>query len=97
MRQHVSRIFHGPPRVYGSTVGGMNERLLDMPQNRNGSHDRDMSRPPVRDVADFHLRWREFRGEMVGLADNARLTPAQRETLLWLIRLADRVGARDLT
>jgi hypothetical protein len=50
----------------------------------------------VRDLADFHLRWREFRPEMIDLARSQDLTPVQRETLTWLVQLADRVGGRDL-
>ena len=54
------------------------------------------TRAPVRDLADFHLRWREFRPGMIDLARSRDLTPVQRETLGWLVQLADRVGGRDL-
>ncbi len=52
---------------------------------------------PVRDVADFHLRWTEFRPVVLSLAEDDHLTPEERDVLIWLVRLADRVGARDLT
>jgi hypothetical protein len=51
---------------------------------------------PIRDVADFHLRWREFRPDVEAIAGNRRLNARQREILKWLILLADRVGPGDL-
>jgi hypothetical protein len=51
---------------------------------------------PVRDVADFHLRWREFRPEMTALAETRKLTARQREILNWLILLTDRIGPGDV-
>jgi hypothetical protein len=52
---------------------------------------------PIRDLADFHLRWPEFRGKAVKVAQSANLEPIDRETIMWLILLADRIGKRDLT
>ncbi|MDZ4366413.1 MAG: hypothetical protein U0987_05205 [Afipia sp.] len=52
---------------------------------------------PIRDLADFHLRWPEFREKAVKVSQSAMLKPPERETIMWLIRLADRIGSRDLT
>ncbi|MGL4438431.1 MAG: hypothetical protein ACRCUE_04105 [Bosea sp. (in: a-proteobacteria)] len=57
----------------------------------------DQATRPVRDVADFHLRWPEFRTDILALVAKGELTPAQRETLRWLVQMADRIGERDLT
>lgn len=51
---------------------------------------------PVRDLADFHLRWSEFRERAVKVSQSTMLKPQDRETIMWLIRLADRIGSRDL-
>ncbi|WP_143079756.1 hypothetical protein [Bosea lupini] len=51
---------------------------------------------PVRDLADFHLRWPEFRRRAVDVSQSAFLKPQDRETIMWLIRMADRIGPRDL-
>lgn len=59
--------------------------------------DAETTARPVRDVADFHLRWPEFRPTVLGLAADGQLTPEEREALIWLVRLADRVGGHDLT
>jgi hypothetical protein len=50
----------------------------------------------VRDLADFHLRWREFRPEMTALTETGRLNARRREILRWLVLLADRVGTGDV-
>jgi hypothetical protein len=50
----------------------------------------------VRDLAQFHLRWPEFRGEMEAMVADGRITARRREIVKWLVRLADRVGGRDL-
>ena len=48
------------------------------------------------DLIDFYRRWPEFRQTAVALALRAELSPAERETVHWLIQLADRVGDEDL-
>jgi hypothetical protein len=48
------------------------------------------------DLIDFYRRWPEFRQTAVALAWRADLSPAERETVHWLIQLADRVGDEDL-
>jgi hypothetical protein len=50
----------------------------------------------VRDVADFHSRWHEFRALAHGLAQSKRLTAAEADTLGWMIAVLDRIGPKDL-
>ncbi|MDO8312350.1 MAG: hypothetical protein Q7T25_10445 [Sideroxyarcus sp.] len=49
-----------------------------------------------RDLADFHLRWADFRPAMMALQTSTCLLPEQAETLGWLIALSDRVSADDI-
>ena len=49
-----------------------------------------------RDLIDFYRRWPEFREIAVALAGRADLSPAQRDTVNWLILLVDRIGERDI-
>ena len=51
---------------------------------------------PIRDLPDFYLRWPEYRDVALAAAASAALSPPEREVVLWLTRLADRVGERDL-
>jgi hypothetical protein len=60
-----------------------------------GEDDKKNPAPP-RDIADFHLRWREFRPHAVAAQANSSLSAIERETLHWLIALSDRVGSIDL-
>jgi hypothetical protein len=53
--------------------------------------------PPIRDLADFHLRWQEFRKTALALKDGATLNEAEREILYWLICMADKIGSRDIS
>ena len=50
----------------------------------------------IRDVADFHLRWPEFRPIARSLGRNPVLSEAEADTLAWMIELLDRIGPRDL-
>lgn len=50
----------------------------------------------VRDVADFHLRWQEFRAIATRAAGKTVLTPDERWVISWLVALADRVGEGDV-
>lgn len=52
---------------------------------------------PIRDLADFCLRWGEFRPAIARIGDHCQLDRNEREALSWLIHMADRVGPRDLT
>jgi hypothetical protein len=51
---------------------------------------------PVRDLVDFHLRWREFRPFAETLMGRPDLSAGEASTLRGLIELADRVGDDDL-
>jgi hypothetical protein len=48
------------------------------------------------DLIDFYRRWPEFRQTAVALAERPYLSLAERQTLRWLIHLADRVGEQDV-
>lgn len=65
--------------------------------SRSGSGGARRPPEPPRDLVDFHLRWEEFRP----LADSAvacrALSREERDTIRWLVMLADRVSARDIT
>lgn len=50
---------------------------------------------PARDLADFYLRWVEFRPHVIAIADGAGLSSTQAEMLNWLVELADKVGESD--
>lgn len=50
----------------------------------------------IRDLADFHLRWSEFRGLAQAATESPGLPWDQRQVLTWLILLADRVGESDI-
>jgi hypothetical protein len=51
---------------------------------------------PARDLIDFYCRWPEFRPHAMLLAGRSGLSPAERETVRWLMLLADRVSERDI-
>jgi hypothetical protein len=48
------------------------------------------------DLFDFFRRWAEFRPFAARLAERADLSAAERQTVHWLILLADRVSEHDL-
>lgn len=51
---------------------------------------------PIADLLDFYDRWPMLRGSVSALARDPRISEEDRETLDWLILLADRVGPADL-
>jgi hypothetical protein len=51
----------------------------------------------VRDLADFHMRWLDFRPQALEIAGRPVLSDEQRELIMWLVHLADRIGPRDLS
>ena len=51
---------------------------------------------PARDLVDFFVRWREFRAIAAGVSGNSCLDAGERETIGWLIALADSVSELDL-
>jgi hypothetical protein len=48
------------------------------------------------DLIDFYRRWPEFRQTAVALALRSELSLVERETVHWLILLADRIGEHDV-
>ena len=69
--------------------------MLNRTDNPGGSAPQVATAPP-RDLVDFHLRWPEFRTLAARIAENEQLAASEREIVQWLLRLADRVGPRDL-
>ena len=55
-----------------------------------------MGKSAPSDLIDFFRRWPEFRQTAVRLADRSDLCALERQTLRWLVELADRVGEHDL-
>jgi hypothetical protein len=49
-----------------------------------------------RDLIDFYRRWLEFRQVVTRLADRDDLSASERQTIHWLILLADRISEHDL-
>jgi hypothetical protein len=49
-----------------------------------------------RDLVDFYLHWSDFRGHAEALMQRPGLSPEEHELIGWLIKLADRIGPRDL-
>lgn len=49
----------------------------------------------IRDLADFYLRWHEFRPLAVLAANQPGLSADQHTILSWLVLLADRIGPGD--
>lgn len=58
--------------------------------------DRNISKAPISDLADFYTRWPSFRGIVDEVIACDGLSPDEREVVVWLKRLADRVGPQDL-
>ena len=52
--------------------------------------------PPARDLADFHLRWQQFRPAALVVLTDYALSQPQADCLVHLIELADRVSVEDL-
>ena len=50
----------------------------------------------IRDLPDFHIRWLEFRSEAVRMLEEKAMSEREQEILLWLICMADRIGASDV-
>lgn len=67
----------------------------DHPGQAKGRAHKRLVRPPS-DLIDFYSRWPEFRTTAVVLAERRNLSALQRETVKWLIVLADRIGDHDI-
>ena len=70
----------------------VNDRDVNKPPVSNQSS----PQPPIRDLADFHLRWRDFKPMAIGARDTPALSNEQRAVIDWLIRMADKIGPRDI-
>jgi hypothetical protein len=57
----------------------------------------DLRDRPFRDLADFHLRWPDYKQVAIDAAHAPGMPSDQREVLEWLVRLADRVGQKDIS
>jgi hypothetical protein len=51
---------------------------------------------PPRDLIDFYRRWTEFRPAAAALANRSDFSVSERQTLHWLIQLADRISEHDV-
>jgi len=49
-----------------------------------------------RDLIDFYRRWSDFRPTVAALAERSDLSRQERQTVQWLMQLADRIGERDV-
>lgn len=58
--------------------------------------DRKITQSPISDLADFYTRWPSLRGIVDEVIACEELTSDEREVVVWLKRLADRVGPQDL-
>ncbi|MEM9350584.1 MAG: hypothetical protein AAGA47_10000 [Pseudomonadota bacterium] len=58
--------------------------------------ERNISTGPIEDLADFYTRWPSLRGIVDGVIACEGLTAEEREVVVWLKRLADRVGPQDI-
>jgi len=61
-----------------------------------GGGARRRRREPPQDLIDFYRRWSDFREVASAIARRADLSPLQRETVKWLVMLADRIGEQDI-
>jgi hypothetical protein len=52
---------------------------------------------PICDLVDFFKLWPELKGKVEAVIERPDLDACEREVLVWLSRLADRVGPDDLT
>lgn len=49
-----------------------------------------------RDLIDFYQRWSDFRPAVMRLADRSDLSALERQTITWLLFLADRISEHDI-
>jgi hypothetical protein len=69
-----------------STSGGDAEQ--------SGRQESEQAAP--RDLFDFFRRWAEFRPTAAALENRPDLSASERQTVHWLILLADRISEHDL-
>lgn len=58
--------------------------------------ERNFSSGPIADLADFYTRWPSLRGIVDQVIARESLTAEEREVVVWLKLLADRVGPQDI-
>lgn len=58
--------------------------------------ERNFSSGPIQDLADFYTRWPSQRGIVDRVIAHPHLSDEEREVVVWLKRLADRVGPQDI-
>ncbi|MEL6550648.1 MAG: hypothetical protein AAFQ54_10435 [Pseudomonadota bacterium] len=58
--------------------------------------DRSFSSGPIKDLADFYTRWPSQRSIVDRVIAQPSLSEEEREVVVWLKRLADRVGPLDI-
>jgi len=69
---------------------GACEKKSDQEETERGAH------AAPRDLIDFYRRWSEFRPTVAALADRSDFSVSERQTLRWLIELADRISEHDV-
>jgi hypothetical protein len=89
--QRASRFFHAPDAAAAEYA-----RIAAFKENAMNKKTLGVEHMPIRDLADFHLRWSEFRDAAVKAGNSSALPLLERETIQWLIRMADRIGSRDI-
>ena len=58
--------------------------------------ERNFSQGPIEDLADFYTRWPSLRGIVDRVIASESLSEEEREVVIWLKKLADRVGPQDI-
>ncbi len=58
--------------------------------------ERNFDKGPIQDLADFYSRWPNLRDRAEQVIESSSLNADQREVVLWLKHLADRVGPQDI-
>lgn len=56
----------------------------------------DNNKKQIIDLIDFYRKWPSLKKHAVTLKSNADISEDEKETLHWLIKLADRVGKSDI-
>ena len=56
----------------------------------------DNNKKQIIDLIDFYRKWPSLKKYAVTLKSNADISEDEKETLHWLIKLADRVGKSDI-
>jgi hypothetical protein len=65
-------------------------------KNKGREKSRRSAQVAPRDLIDFYQRWSDFRPMAETLASHSGLSLTERQTVHWLLQLADRVSEHDL-